>query len=248
MNLIDRIYTDYPFYGSRRIKRELRINHDTDIGREKVQRLMRVMGLEAIYPKKRTSFHGEENKIYPYLLRGLKIIHPNQVWSTDITYVKLVNGWAYLIAIMDWYSRYVVSWRLSETLEIGFCLTALNKALDKNKPEIFNSDQDVRFTSSKFTNILKNKGVKISMNSKGKYLDNILNERLWRTVKYEDIYLKHYRTIEEAEQGLKEYFDFYNNRRYHESLNDRTPAQVYFEKQNKANQSVSAPCSVMANH
>lgn len=191
------------------------------------------MGLEAIYPKKRTSFSGKEHKIYPYLLRGLTIDRPNQVWSTDITYVKLEQGWAYLIAIMDWFSRYVISWKLSPTLEIDFCLDALNNALSKNTPEIFNTDQDVRFTSPLFTDILKNKGIKISMDSRGRYLDNIFNERLWRTVKYENIYIRHYQNIDEAEQGITEYFDFYDNKRFHSSLNDLAPAQVYFQSKNK---------------
>lgn len=241
MNLIDEIYTKYPFFGSRTIRKWLGNYYQTAISREKTQRLMRLMGLEAIYPKKRTSFIDKENKIYPYLLRGLTIDRPNQVWSTDITYVRLENGWAYLIAIMDWFSRYVVDWQLSETLEIDFCLETLNQALNKNRPEIFNSDQDVRFTSSQFTDILENKQIKISMDSKGRYLDNIFTERLWRTVKYENIYLKHYQNIKEARAGLKEYFDFYNNQRFHSSLNDLTPAQAYFESRSKVGQPILMP-------
>ena len=239
MNLIDKIYTELPFYGSRRIRKQLKIYHQIAIGRGKTQRLMRLMGLEAIYPKKRTSFSSKENKVYPYLLRGLKIDHPNQVWSTDITYVRLEKGWAYLIAIMDWYSRYVIAWQLSKNLEIDFCLETLNRALNKNRPEIFNSDQDARFTSSQFTSILEEKQVKISMDSVGRYLDNIFNERLWRTVKYENIYLKHYQNIIEARNGLKEYFDFFNNKRFHSSLNDFTPAQVYFPSRNEVSQPTS---------
>ncbi|MFZ5341159.1 MAG: IS3 family transposase [Patescibacteria group bacterium] len=235
MNLIDQIYTKYPFYGSRRIKKELKIYYQIKICREKTQRLMRIMGLEAIYPKKRTSFSNKEHKIYPYLLKELNINHPNQVWSTDITYVRLEQGWAYLIAIMDWFSRYVIDWRLSPTLEIDFCLDALNSALNKNIPEIFNTDQDVRFTSPQFTEILKDKNIKISMDSKRRYLDNIFNERLWRTVKYENIYIKHYQNIDEARQGLKQYFTFYNNKRFHSSLNDLTPAQSYFQSKNVEN-------------
>lgn len=205
MHLIDKIYTDYPFYGSRRIKKELKIEYNIKICREKTQRLMGVMGLEAIYPKKKgTSFSDKQHKVYPYLLRGVKIVRPNQVWSTDITYVRLEDGWCYLIVIMDWYSRYVISWRLSPNLEIDFCLDALNQALSKNIPEIFNSDQDSRFTSPQFTGILEQAGVQISMDGRGRYLDNIFNERLWRTVKYEDIYLKHYANIKEAEPGLKD--------------------------------------------
>jgi putative transposase len=236
MNLIDEIYTKYPFYGSRRISKELKIYHQINICREKAQRLMRLMGLEAIYPKKKTSFLSKENKIYPYLLRGLTISYPNQVWSTDITYVKLTQGWAYLIAIMDWYSRYVIDWQLSKNLEIDFCLETLNRALNKNRPEIFNSDQDARFTSPQFTGILEEKQIKISMDSRGRYLDNIFNERLWRTVKYENIYLKDYQNIEEARKGLAEYFNFFNNKRFHSSLNDLTPAQVYFQSRSKVSQ------------
>jgi putative transposase len=231
MNLIDQVYTDHPFYGSRRIRKELKIYHQITICREKTQRLMRLMGLQAIYPKKKTTFPNKENKIYPYLLRGLTINRPNQVWSTDISYVRLEQGWAYLIAIMDWFSRYVVAWQLSESLEIDFCLQALNQALNKNSPEIFNSDQDARFTSPQFTSILEAKQIKISMDSKGRYLDNIFTERLWRTVKYENIYLKHYQNIKEAREGLREYFEFYNNKRFHSSLNDLRPAQVYFQNQ-----------------
>ena len=236
MNLIDKIYTELPFYGSRRIRKQLKIYHQIHICREKAQRLMRLMGLEAIYPKKKTSFSHKENKVYPYLLRGLIIDHPNQVWSTDITYVRLEKGFAYLIAVMDWYSRYVIAWQLSESLEIDFCLEALNRALNKNEPEIFNSDQDVRFTSPQFTSILEAKQIKISMDSRGRYLDNIFNERLWRTVKYENIYLKHYQDIKEAKNGLTEYFDFFNNKRFHSSLNDLTPAQAYFQSRNEVSQ------------
>ena len=231
--LIDEIYTKYPFYGSRRIRKELEIYHQIKISREKTQRLMNLMGLEAIYPKKRTSFSNKDHKIYPYLLKRLSISYPNQVWSTDITYVKLEQGWAYLIAIMDWFSRYVIDWRLSSYLQIDFCLDALNNALNKGTPEIFNSDQDVRFTSPQFTDILKARNIKISMDSKGRYLDNIFQERLWRTIKYENIYIKHYQNIDEAKQGLAEYFDFYNNRRFHSSLNYLVPAQVYFQSKNR---------------
>lgn len=238
MNIIDKIYTDYPFYGSRRIRKELEIYYQIKICREKIQRLMRIMGLEAIYPKKRTSFLNKEHKIFPYLLRELLINHPDQVWSTDITYIRLEQGWAYLIAVMDWFSRYVISWELSSNMEIGFCLDTLNNALSKNIPEIFNSDQDTRFTSPQFSGILEKKQIKISMDSRGRYLDNIFNERLWRTVKYENIYIKHYQNINEAKLGLTEYFDFYNNKRFHSSLNYLTPAQVYFQDKNRKNQPI----------
>lgn len=243
---IDEIYTECPFYGSRRIRRDLEIYHYIKVCRQKVQKMMRLMGLEAIYPKKRTSFPGPEHKIYPYLLRSLTIDRPNQVWSTDITYVRLDHGWAYLIAIMDWFSRYVIDWQLSPSLEIDFCLEALERALNENTPEIFNSDQDVRFTSPQFTDILENKEVKISMDGRGRYLDNIFNERLWRTVKYENIYLKHYQNITEAKKGLAHYFNFYNNRRLHNSLDDRTPAQAYFESQSSVSQSILIPHSIIS--
>ena len=244
MHLIDKIYTDYPFYGSRRIKKELRIEYKIKICREKTQRLMRLMGLEAIYPKeKRTSFADKQHKVYPYLLRGVSILRPNQVWSTDITYVRLEREWCYLIVIMDWYSRYIISWRLSPNLEIDFCLNALREALSKSMPEIFNSDQDARFTSPQFTGVLEKAQVKISMDSKGRYLDNIFNERLWRTVKYENIYLQHYENIRQAESGLRKYFNFYNNKRFHSSLNDLTPTQVYHQNQNLISvPAVSIPC------
>ncbi|OIO49186.1 MAG: integrase [Parcubacteria group bacterium CG1_02_41_26] len=175
------------------------------------------------------------------MLRGLRIDHPNQVWSTDITYVRLEHGWAYLIAIMDWYSRYVIDWQLSDNLEIDFCLETLNRALNKNRPEIFNSDQDARFTSPQFTNLLEEKEIRISMDSRSRYLDNIFNERLWRTVKYENIYLKHYQNISEAREGLTKYFDFFNTKRFHSSLNDLTPAQIYFESQSRVAQPILIP-------
>ncbi len=241
MNLIDEIYTKYPFFGSRSIKKELKTYHQINVSRKKVQRLMKLMGLEAIYPKKKTSLKHPDHKVYPYLLRGLTIGHSNQVWSTDITYIQLEQGWAYLTVIMDWYSRYVIAWQLSPTLEIDFCLDALTDALNKNTPEIFNSDQGSQFTSPQFTSILENKQVKISMDGRGRYLDNIFNERLWRTVKYEDIYIKHYQNITEARKGLTEYFDFYNNHRLHSSLDDLTPAQVYFKNCLPVSQSIVIP-------
>jgi putative transposase len=244
MHKIDEIYTECPFYGSRRIKRDLKVYHQIMVCRQRVQRMMRMMGLEAIYPKKRTSFSNKEHKVYPYLLRGLTIDHPNQVWSTDITYIKLEHSWAYLIAIMDWYSRYVISWKLSPNLEIDFCLETLIDSLNKNIPEIFNSDQDARFTSPQFTDILEDKEVKISMDGRGRYLDNIFVERLWRTVKYENVYIKHYSDIAEARTGLADYFNFYNNRRLHDSLDDRTPAQVYFGSQVSVSQPILMPSDI----
>ena len=194
MKLIDQQYTKTPFYGSRRMRDYLRLS-DYKINRKRVQRLMRLMGLEAIYPKPRTSIPNKEHKIYPYLLRGVKITHINQVWSTDITYIPINGGFMYLIAIMDWYSRYVLSWRLSNTMDVDFCLKALEDALDIDTPDIFNMDQGSQFTSLVFTGILKQANINISMDGRGRAFDNIFVERLWRSVKYEDIYLKNYQTV-----------------------------------------------------
>lgn len=232
MNFIDTIYTDCPFYGSRKIKRELKTRYGISICRDHIRRLMRVMGLEAIYPKSKRdlSLPNIEHKKYPYLLRGLIVNHPNQVWSTDITFIRIEKGWLYLVVIMDWYSRYVLSWRLSNSLEVEFCLKALKEALEQSIPEIFNSDQGSQFTSNDFTLVLEEKGIQISMDGRGRCLDNIFTERLWRTVKYENIYLKSYANPKEANEGLNAYFDFYNNRRMHQSLSYKTPAQIYFKK------------------
>ena len=233
MDLIDEIYTACPFYGNRKIKYELNFTHHVPIGRDHTRTLMKILGLQAIYPKSKInlSWPNKENRIYPYLLRGLPIVRPNQVWSTDITYIRLAEGWAYLVAIIDWYSRYVISWKLSNTLEIEFCLDCLNEALDTAKflPDIFNSDQGSHFTSRKFTGILENKKIRISMDGRGRCLDNIFVERLWRTVKQENIYLNSYQDILETKTGLNEYFPFYNNERRHQSLNYRLPAEIYFK-------------------
>lgn len=230
MALIDKIYTDYPFYGSRRIRYELDQNYQILIARDHVRRLLRVMGIEAIYPKSKpnTSLANEQHRKYPYLLKGLPIIRPNQVWGTDITYIKLANGWCYLVAFIDWFSRYVISWELSPTLEIPFCLTALDRALKVAVPEISNSDQGSHFTAEQFLGLLINKGVKISMDGRGRCMDNIFTERLWRTVKYEDIFLKSYNSVGEATRGLTDYFQFYNMKRPHQSLDYQTPNAVYF--------------------
>ena len=229
MSLIDKIYTDYPFYGSRRIRYELGQTYKILIARDHVRRLFQVMGIEAIYPKSKpnTSEPHPNHRTYPYLLKGLPIIRPNQIWGTDITYVKLENGWAYLVAFIDWFSRYVVAWELSPTLEIGFCLTALERALKIATPGISNSDQGSHFTSTQFLELLLQKNVQISMDGRGRCMDNIFTERLWRTVKYENIFLKSYRTIGEANLGLTEYFQFYNTKRPHQALNYRTPAELY---------------------
>ncbi len=228
MNIIDEIYTKYPFYGSRRIEKELRYYYEIICNRKCVQRLMRQMGIEAIYPRQNTSTPNIQNEVYKYLLKNLTIKYPNQVWGTDITYIKLNQGFAYLVAIMDWFSRYVIAWELSGSLEIEFVLNNLNKALEINKPEIHNSDQGSHFTSGQYTGILKTSDVQISMDGRGRCMDNIFNERLWRTVKYEDVYIKSYPNIREARSGLGEYFDFYNNHRLHSSLNYVTPSKLYF--------------------
>jgi putative transposase len=221
MREIDELYLRRPYFGSRRIAGEFNVN------RKRVQRLMRIMGLEAIYPKPRTTARCAEHKIYPYLLRDVEIERPNQVWSTDITYIPLQGGYVYLTAIMDWYSRYVLSWRLSNTLDGAFCIAALEEALVNGQPEIFNTDQGVQFTSLAFTECLASRGVAISMDGRGRALDNVFVERLWRTVKYEEVYLKDYENAWEAERSLREYFEFYCYDRRHQSLGNRTPANVY---------------------
>jgi putative transposase len=226
MRLIDEQYTAHPHYGSRRMTQWL-TRRGEEVNRKRVQRLMRTMGLEAIYPKPRLSAAGRGHKIYPYLLRGVKIERPDQVWSTDITYVPLPSGFMYLAAVIDWYSRYVVAWRLSNTLDGGFCLEMLDEALRAGKPEVFNTDQGVQFTAEAFTGRLLSVGVAVSMDGRGRALDNVFVERLWRTVKYEDIYLRGYEAVAELLQGLIRYFAFYNQERLHQSLGYETPAEVY---------------------
>jgi len=228
MRRIDELYLQRPYFGSRRIADELAVN------RKRVQRLMRAMGLEAIYPKPRTTRRCVEHKIYPYLLRILEVKRPDHVWSTDITYIPLRGGYIYLTAVMDWYSRYVLSWRLSNSLEGTFCVEALEEALAWGQPEIFNTDQGVQFTSLAFTSCLEMRGVAISMDGRGRALDNVFVERLWRTVKYEEVYLKDYEDAWQAEASLGEYFEFYCHGRRHQALDNRTPAEVYISKQKKS--------------
>lgn len=233
MNTIDVIFTKYPFYGHRRIKEDLKQDYEILIGNKRTISLMKKMGLEAIYPKKKRylSDPDQSHKKFPYLLSGLPATRTNQIWGTDITYVKLSQGFAYLVAIIDWFSRYVISWELSETLEINFCLNNLKRALKINIPEIHNSDQGSHFTSPQYIDILKSEEtIKISMDGRGRCMDNIFTERLWRSVKYENIYLNEYRNPEEAKQGLNEYFKFYNEKRRHQSLDRKTPSQIYFAK------------------
>ncbi len=198
------------------------------VSRKRVQRLMRVMGLRAIYRRPSTSRPAPEQRVYPYLLRGASITQPNQVWAADITYLPMARGFMYLVAIMDWHSRYVLAWRLSNTLEVGFCAEALTEALGRGRPEVFNTDQGSQFTSREFTQILQDHSVKISMDGRGRYQDNIFVERLWRTVKYEEVYLKAYANATEARRELGEYFRFYNNRRPHQGLGYRTPTEVFY--------------------
>ncbi len=226
MKLIDQQYLATPFYGSRRMRVWLdRQGHS--VNRKRVQRLMRTMGLQAIYRRPRTSQPAPGHKVYPYLLGGMEITRPNQVWAADITYIPMARGFLYLVAIIDWYSRYVVAWTLSNTLDADFCIDALEKALGKGKPEIFNTDQGSQFTSEGFTGLLEQHGVRISMDGKGRYSDNIFVERLWRTVKYEEVYLKAYSGGSEAKHGLEAYFHFYNTQRPHQALGYRTPAEVF---------------------
>ena len=229
MRLIDEEYTRHPFYGSRKMTAWLRSKGHL-VNRKRVQRLLRLMGLEAIYQKPRTSQGNPEHKKYPYLLRGMTIDAPNLVWSTDITYIRLREGFVYLSAVIDWYSRYVLSWKISNTLDSIFCVEALEEALERGKPEIFNTDQGVQFTSNSFTNVLTNNEIKISMDGKGRYLDNIFIERLWRSVKYECIYLREFESVQELHQGLSEYFEFYNNERLHQALDYAVPASTYTKK------------------
>ncbi len=225
--LIDEEYTSRPFYGSRRMVVFLRAAGHV-VNRKRVQRLMRAMGLAGMAPGPNTSRAHPRHKVYPYLLRGVPVTRPNQVWSTDITYIRLARGFAYLVAIIDWYSRKVLSWRISNSMDASFCVDCLEDALRQHgKPELFNSDQGSQFTSTAFTDVLKRKGVAISMDGRGRALDNIFVERLWRTVKYEDVYLKGYANMAELMVGLAQYFAFYNAERPHQSLGYQTPDQVY---------------------
>ena len=228
MSLIDEIYTRCPFYGSRRIAAQLTRDDGEPYNRKRIQRLMRTMGIRGVAPGPDTSKPHPENKIYPYLLRDLDIDKVNQVWSTDITYIPMIKGFMYLVAVIDWHSRYVLSWELSNTMDATFCIDALEQALDLSTPTIFNTDQGAQFTSSSFTQVLLDKGIKISMDGRGRALDNIFVERLWRTVKYENIYMNEYKTVPELRSGLKHYFKFYNQERLHQSLNYQTPNEVHF--------------------
>lgn len=225
---IDEIYTEHPFYGSRRISATLK-RQGHGVNRKAVQRHMREMGISGVCPGPNLSKRNHEHQVYPYLLRGVKADHPDHVWGTDITYIRLNHGWMYLVVVIDWYSRYVISWELDHTLRTEFVLKATNRSLMGAKPEIMNSDQGSQYTSPQYVETLKSAGVRISMDGRGRAHDNIFTERLWRSVKYEEVYLKEYRSPREAREGLRRYFEFYNNRRPHQALGYRTPAEVYFE-------------------
>jgi len=227
MRLIDQEYTRAPFYGYRKMTVRLNRHPGVAVNHKRVARLMQIMGLQAIFPGPRTSIPDQQHKKYPYLLRNLKIQRPNQVWSADITYVPMPHGFMYLVAVIDWFSRYVLAWQLSNTLDGAFCLAALNLALQSGQPEIFNTDQGVQFTARAFTGQLDANGIRISMDGRGRAFDNIFVERLWRTVKYEDIYLKEYATPRVLHAGLADYFDLYNYERPHQSLGYQTPADVH---------------------
>lgn len=227
LRLLDEAYTRHPFYGSRRMTKYL-CGCGHAVNRKRVQRLMRTLGLAGMAPGPNTSKPHPQHKLYPYLLRGVDIIRPNQVWSTDITYIRLPRGFVYLVAIIDWYSRKVLSWRLSNTMDAGFCVDCLEEAIQAyGTPEIFNSDQGSQFTSDAFTGVLIERGVTISMDGRGRALDNIFVERLWRTVKYEEVYLKQHGSLQELLMGLTRYFMFYNEERLHQSLGYQTPGDVY---------------------
>jgi putative transposase len=231
MRIIDEQYLETPFYGSRSMRNHIRRLGWT-INRKPIQRLMRLMGLQAIYPKPRTTKPNPQNKVYPYLLRGLKINQPDQVWAADITYVPMSRGFMYLVAIMDWHSRKVLSWRVSNSMDADFCVEALEEAIDKyGCPEIFNTDQGCQFTSESFINVLKRNNIKISMDGRGRFQDNIFIERLWWTVKYQYLYLRAFDDGKELNKGLKKWFQYYNQDRFHQSLEDWTPDEIYFMKQ-----------------
>jgi putative transposase len=239
MRLLDEQYTRTPFYGSRKMTEWLRVKGFI-VNRKRISRLMEVMGIEAVYPKPKLSQPGEGHKIYPYLLGGLEVSRVNQVWSTDITYIRMAQGFVYLVAVIDWFSRYVLSWSLSLTMEIDFCIEALKGALRRGRPEIFNSDQGSQFTSEKFTGELLAKQIAISMAAKqsrfsamdgrGRCMDNIFIERLWRSLKYEEVYLKDYSSVAEARTGIERYLRFYNQERLHQSLDYHTPAALYRDR------------------
>ena len=231
MREMDELYLERPYYGSRRMRADLS-TRERPLNRKRIRRLMRKMGLVAVYPKKRLSTPGKGHKIYAYLLRKLKIVRANQVWAADFTFIPMSRGFMYLVAVIDWYSRKVLSWRLSNTMDSDFCVEALEEALALHgRPEIFNTDQGRQFTSEDFTGILKKHGIQISMDGKRRWVDNVMVERLWRSLKYEEVYLKAYESVEEARRSIGIYLNFFNQGRKHQSLGERTPDEVYYEDQ-----------------
>lgn len=248
MKLLDKQYTQTPFYGVPRMTESLR-QAGHRVNAKRIRRLMNKMGLQAIYPRKKLNLSqpDKQHKIYPYLLNGLNIHRPDQVWATDITYIRMHKGWVYLVAVMDWFSRHVIAWDVSTTLDASFCVDTLKQALATGrKPEIFNTDQGSQFTSGAFTKVLLDHGIDISMDGKGRAFDNIMVERLWRSVKYEEVYLKDYQTIAEAVLGLRRYFEFYNNERIHQSLDYCTPASVYGVMDKKTPVAAAIPVALRA--
>ena len=231
LDRLDEQYTRTPFYGVRRMTAQLR-QDGYAVNPKRVRRLLRLLGLEALYPKPRTSTPAPGHRLYPYLLRGVPITHADHVWSSDVTYIRLAQGWVYLVAVLDWYSRYVLAWEVSNSLESAFCVAALDRALHQARPTIFNTDQGSQFTSQEFTGRLHDADVQISMDGRGRALDNVFVERLWRSVKYEEVYLKSYETVPVAIRSLDAYFRFYNEERLHQALGYRTPATVYRERAN----------------
>jgi putative transposase len=230
MGLIDKQYTRFPYYGVPRMTAWLR-REGHDVNHKRIERLMRIMSIQGVCPKRNLSKSDEQHKKYPYLLKDLDIVRPNQVWSSDITYIRLSKGFVYLVAVMDWFSRYVLSWRLSNTLDTQFCIDALDVALGKGRPDIFNTDQGVQFTSNLFTSRLIDNKIKISMDGKGRAFDNIFIERLWRSLKYEEVYLKAYQTVTDAIVGIGNYFRTFNKERLHQSLKYCTPYEVHYRKE-----------------
>ncbi len=247
MALMDRQYLKTPFYGSRKMKAWL-LGEGYLVSRDKVRRLMGLMGLEAIYRRPNTSKPAPGHRVYPYLLKGVEVNRVDQVWAADITYIPMAQGFLYLVAIMDWHSRHVVAWKLSNTMDTGFCVAALEEALSRGRPEIFNTDQGSQFTSEAFTQTLQERGIRVSMDGKGRYLDNIFVERLWRSIKYEEVYLKAYQSVAEARAGINAYLEFYNRQRPHQALGYRTPAEMYQngqEEKKVAAQEAGLPSEVM---
>jgi len=236
MDALDRLYMDYPFFGVERMTTWLR-HEGWVVNSKRIRRLLRLMGLEALAPKPNTSLPNKEHRIYPYMLRDMAVTYPNMVWCADITYIRLQGGWMYLVAVMDWYSRYVLAWELSNSMETRFCCDVLEQSWHYGRPQIFNTDQGAQFTSNAFTQKLLAKDICISMDGRGRALDNVFIERLWRSLKYEDIYLKDYASVIALERGLAAYFEFYNQRRFHQGLGNRIPEDVYFNDR---------PCAVQA--